>query len=84
MDKPLVFDHPSISRAELLHAGRCFSRNILLLILPSQMPSEKEKHNDEKNIAADMRREGDEVSRGIIGEEDLWTFAASARDVSRN
>lgn len=54
----------------IIHTSR--NQVILLLILPLQVPAQKDDDAHEEGVAAKMGGEGDEVVGCVPGEEDLW------------
>lgn len=55
-----------------------FSQCIPLLVLAFQMPSQREDHDDQESVAAEVCGEGDEISRCVSSQEYLRAYAVLA------
>lgn len=48
-------------------------QRVPLLVLTHEIKAQGDDDDDQKAVAAQVRREGDEVARAVPGEEDLGT-----------
>jgi len=61
------------------HTGR--SELVALLVLVLEVEAQADNDNDQQRVAAQVRREGDEVARAVPAEEDLGTCVTLLVDI---